>query len=166
MIAILPLLLAGAAPSAADHAAIGAAVDRTFAPYQRETSAQAAWDYPVYSDETAALIAHWERVRPSDEVDALSDGDWLCQCQEWDWRSFAVAKGKVRVLAADSVEVPVRLAIGWNGSRSARLRLKREQGAWKIDDLFYARGMPRGLKQALRETIRADERLPMAARPD
>lgn len=164
MIWALPLLLASTALPAADRAALDATVDRIFAPYQRESSAQAAWDYPVYSDETAALIAHWERVRPSDEVDALSDGDWLCQCQEWDWRSFAVVKGKARVLAADSVELPVRLAIGWNGSRSARLRLKREQGAWKIDDLFYARGMPRGLKQALRDTIRADERPAKAAR--
>jgi hypothetical protein len=39
-----------------------------------------------------------------------------------------------------------------------QLRFRPEGGGWKVDDLFAA-GMPDGLKQALRETIAADEAL-------
>lgn len=156
---IAPLLLAAAPLSAGEQALVDVAVERMFAPYRRESSAQAAWQSPAYSAETAALIARWEAVRPSDEVDDLSDGDWLCQCQDWDWRGFRAVSGRTRLLSPNLVEVPVRLDIGWGTVRTARLRLKREQGAWVLDDLFHASGMPRGLKQALRETIAADEKL-------
>ena len=37
--------------------------------------------------------------------------------------------------------------------------MKREGAVWKIDDMFSS-DYPHGLKQALRETIAADEKLP------
>lgn len=156
------LLLAAAVLPASDQASVDLEIRRIFAPYQQEESAPEA--QPLYSAETAALIARWEAVRPTDEVDDLSDGDWFCQCQDWDWRSFKVAPGATRRLSGDLVDVPVRLDIGWNTRREARLQLKREGGAWRLDDLFFADGMEGGLKQALRDTIRADEALARQAR--
>ncbi len=43
--------------------------------------------------------------------------------------------------------------------REERLTLRREGEAWMIDDIF-AESFPQGLRQALRETIAADEALP------
>ena len=54
---IAPLLLAAAAPSAADRAEIEARVVEIFRSYAGPPGAVAAWDYPIYSAEVTALIA-------------------------------------------------------------------------------------------------------------
>jgi hypothetical protein len=51
------------------------------------------------------------------------------------------------------VQVSVRLDLGYNTRREAQLVLKREGGAWKLDDLYAAPDFPSGLKQKLQETI-------------
>lgn len=152
------LLLAGAALPAADRTALDTQVAAIFRPYSQEPAPTPAWDYPVWSASVRALIVHWRRVTPEGEVDDLSDGDWLCQCQDWDHRHFRVIPGKPRRLTADRVEIPVRLDIGWKARRDARLVLVRETAGWRLDDLF-SKDMPRGLQRALRDTIAKDEAL-------
>lgn len=143
-VVLATVLLAAATPEAA--------VAEIYAPYSGPTTATASWDYPIFSRQTAELIAHWRRVTPRDEPDALSDGDWLCLCQEFDNRAF-----KARVLskreARGGTQVSVRLDLGFGTRREAQLVLKREDGAWKLDDLYAAPDFPNGLKQKLQETI-------------
>lgn len=129
-----------------------AAVAAIYAPYAGPTNATASWDYPVYSKQTTELIAKWRSVTPQDEPDALSDGDWLCLCQEFDNKAFkadVVSKRAVR----GGMLVSVRLDLGYNTRRSAQLLLKREGGVWKLDDLVASPDFPNGLKQKLQEVI-------------
>ena len=85
---IAPLLLAAAAPSVAERSEIETTVVGIFQPYMGPAGAVAAWDQPIYSAEVAALIARWKAVMPEGELDGLNDGDWLCQCQDWDVDAF------------------------------------------------------------------------------
>ena len=162
MLATLGLLLLAAsagAPSDSEREAIETQVTEIFAPYARPATGVAAPDYPVYSAEVAALIARWKSVQPQDEPDALSDGDWLCQCQEWNPRRFLVTIIAIGMTTDGAAEVDLILDLGRSGdeaARAARLVLKREAGGWKVDDIV-GDGLPDGLKHALRETIAEHE---------
>ena len=98
-------------------------------------------------------------MTPQDEVDDLSDGDWLCLCQDWNPRRFRATVTNKRVVRAGLVEAGLRIELGEGSPRTARLQLKGESSGWRIDDMFSS-DYPRGLKQTLRETIAADEKLP------
>lgn len=157
--AIITLMLAGAALPAADQAAVQGAVKEIFAPYsQADDTPATSWQRHIYSAEVAALIAHWERVMPADEPDALNDGDWLCQCQEFDHKVFRALPLSTRALGPDMAEVRLRVDIGFGTRRDARLTLRREAGGWLLDD-FFGPDFPKGLKQKLRDTIKEDEAL-------
>lgn len=157
---IVPLLLAAAAPSAAERAAIETRIVGIFAAYA-SPDAGTSWDQPIYSAEVGALIRRWKAVMPQDEVDALNDGDWLCQCQDWDAEAFQATIVSIAMQDDDTAEVELRVDLGFGGPenlRSMTLTLKRERDAWQVDEIV-ADAFPEGLKQALRETIAADEAL-------
>jgi len=163
---ILPLILATASPSTADSAALDAQVAEIFRPYTQDMDDTAAWDRPLFSAEVTALIAHWEKVQPDDEPDALNDGDWFCQCQDWDEKKFKVTPRGRAVLPGGTAEVSVKIDLGFDDIhdvRDARLIFRKEGAAWKLDDLFAPQAFPKGLKQALRDTIVEDEKLAAAA---
>jgi hypothetical protein len=137
-------LLAAASPEAA--------VAEIYAPYSAPTTATASWDYPIFSTQVSNLIAHWRRVAPQDEPDELDDGDWLCLCQDYDRAAFsAVVQSKRQVKGG--VQLAIRLDLGHGQHRDLQLILKREGGAWKLDDLYGAPDFPNGLKQKLQEVI-------------
>lgn len=162
MIAILlPALLAGASLPPDYSAQIDAQVAEAFRPYKDDIDDQAVWDRPIFSAEVNALIAHWQKVLPDDEPDRLNDGDWLCQCQDWDAKAFKAEIASRAALSEGraSVDVKIDLFGDPNGIRDAKLIFTREGGAWKIDDIFAKDSFPDGLKQALRETIAEDEAL-------
>jgi hypothetical protein len=165
MLATMSLLLLAAsagAPSAAEREALETQVTEVFGPY-RNAAAGTASDFPIYSAEVAALIERWKAVRPQNEPDALSDGDWLCQCQDWNHRRFLTTIISIAMNVDGTAEVDLILDLGRSGSdaaRVARLVFKREQDAWKVDDIV-GDSLPEGLKHALRETIAAHE--PQAA---
>ena len=162
----VPLLLAAAAPLAADRTAIETQIVGIYAPYAAAGNEAAAWDYPIYSAEVTALIARWQKVVPEDEPDALNDGDWLCQCQDREPKGFTVRYDSIEVNPNGTADANVTLNLGTGGpeaERPMKLVFKPEGGAWKLDDLF-AEDLPKGLKQALHETIAEDEAL-KAGRP-
>jgi hypothetical protein len=155
MSGFLVSVILAAAPAPLAAGTPEAAVAAIFAPYSRPTTATPSWDYPIYSKQTSALIARWRAVSPQDEPDALSDGDWLCLCQDFDAKAFkatVISKHEAR----GGAQVSVRLDIGNNAQRTAQLVLKRESGGWKLDDLYAAPDFPNGLKQKLQETILED----------
>ena len=151
MSAVLAAVLLAAAPVAAGTPE--AAVAAIYAPYSAgPVTAAASWDYPIFTRKTAELIAHWRRVTPQDEPDALSDGDWLCLCQEFDRQTFKAEVVSKRQ-AGGRVRIAVRLDLGYGTRREAQLVLNREEGGWKLDDLYAAPDFPNGLKQKLQEVI-------------
>ena len=153
------LALASATLPAADSTAIDRQVAEVYRPYSRRMNSTSAWQRPIFSAEINALVRQWGRVTPHDEVDDLSDGDWLCLCQDWEPRHFRATVASKRLVRPGLVEVAMRINLGEGSARAARLEMKREGPGWKIDDMFST-DYPRGLKQALRETIAADEKLP------
>ena len=109
----------------------------------------------------AALIARWQAVLPEGELDGLNDGDWLCQCQDWDGDAFQARIDAIEMVGTGVAEVAITVDLGFGepgSERAERLTLRREGEAWLIDDIV-AESFPEGLKQALRETIAADEAL-------
>jgi len=158
---IVLLLLAAAAPSAVDLTEIETRVVEIFRSYGGPPNAPAAWDHPIYSAEVTALIARWKAVMPHDEVDSLNDGDWLCQCQDWDGEGFRATIVSIAMSDESTAEVELRVDLGFGGPESMRgehLTLRREEGVWAIDEIV-AGAFPQGLKQALRDTIAEDEAL-------
>lgn len=153
------LALASATLPAADATAIDRQVAEIYRPYSRRMNSTSAWERPIFSAEINALVRHWGRVTPHNAVDDLSDGDWLCLCQDWEPRRFRATVVSKRQVRPGNVEIALRINLGEGSRRSARLEMKREGPGWKIDDMFSS-DYPRGLKQALRETIAEDEKLP------
>ncbi len=158
-VSILALAASAASLAPADRAAIDRAVAGMYRPYSIGAASAPVWERPLFARDIAALIAHWRRVMPQDELDGLNDGDWLCLCQDWDHAKFRVTTLGRQSLGRGAAEVRLRIDLGNGQRREARLRLIRETAGWRIDDLF-ASDFPRGLKQALRETIAEDEKLP------
>ena len=72
-----PILAAASAPAAITPEAAVAAI---YSHYNGPIDASPPWDYPIYSRQMLELIAQWRQTAPTDEPDALSDGDWLCLC--------------------------------------------------------------------------------------
>ncbi|MDE8654114.1 DUF3828 domain-containing protein [Novosphingobium album (ex Liu et al. 2023)] len=159
--AVLVFLACGTACEARPvDPALDQAVKAIYAPYAI-TSADGtypptAWERPLYSKDVTALISRWEAVMPEDDVDDLNDGDWLCMCQDWDSRVFKADVLSTAMTGADAAHVVVSVAVFGTETRKAELDFRREDGAWKLDEMTSEQ-MPRGLKQALRETIAKDE---------
>src|SRR6218665_4230724 len=135
------VILAGEALPAADQAAVDALVRRIYAPYADPAAPPALLDAPIYSAETTALLARWKAVTPADEPDRLSDGDWFCQCQDWDQAAFRLTITARERLRAGAVRVSVRFTLAAGTARDARFLLVREGQEWGVDDLF-SRDMP------------------------
>lgn len=152
---VLAIALAAASlpPKIAETPA--AAVARIFAPYRRGDFKSAAWDRGTFTPELAALIARWQAVTPHDEVDGLSDFDWLCQCQDWNPKAFRTTLLSSRELAPGRVEVNLSIRIEAGAVRPARLILQRQGQRWLIDEMVTP-DMKKGLRAALRETIAED----------
>lgn len=162
-IAILPaLLLSAAALPAAEQAAVDALVRRIYAPYADPAMPPGLLDAPIYSARIAALLARWRKVTPADEPDRLSDGDWFCQCQDWEPAAFRLTITGRERLRGGAARVAVRFALGGGTTRTARLVFVKEGGAWRVDDLFTP-DMRRGFRQTLRQTIAEDEALARGA---
>jgi len=161
---VLAALLLAAAPLApVDTRAIDAVVARIFGRFNRDNDATAAWELPVWSAQTAALIRHWQRVMPEGELDGLNDAEWFCGCQDWDSKAFRATTVSRTVVATGVVHVRLKLALGGGTVRVERLVLRKEKGVWRVDDLF-AEGFETGLKAALRQTIAEDAALAREAR--
>lgn len=168
---LLPLMLAAAQqPDNSDIepiADVEALIERNalegafvevYKPYTAGQHNTAPWDFPIYSAEVTELIGQWRSVASDEEPDALGDGDWLCQCQEWDSSSFIATIVSTPVATKSDAELEVTvdpgLGAGPESTRTLRLILKRENDVWKVDDIV-ADSFPGGLKQALREAIEA-----------
>ena len=166
MTALAAVLLLAASPvSSADRVTLEAATRAVFAPYSQTEMDEAPWDRDIWSREVRQLIAKWQSVLPEDEPDALNDGDWLCQCQDWDVSKFKATIRSLKAIAPDVAEVTVDLDLGFDDGvpRDEFITFRREDGRWLIDEI-YTEWHSDGIKAALRQTIAEDEQL-RKARP-
>jgi Protein of unknown function (DUF3828) len=139
---ILALLAAAPAPvklSPADDAAVRAAVRAIYRPYATKDAATtpAAWDYPIYAQATNALIASWKKATANpDEVTAMSDFDWLCQCQDYDYKTAKITGITTRSIRGGA-EANVLFTPGWKEKSQLRLMMVKEKGRWMISDMVF-----------------------------
>jgi hypothetical protein len=161
--ALLAAALALAACSGADKPApqsprIDGMLTTLYRPYSRDPAASSAiadWDMPVFSAATARLIAQWKQGFSDDQVLDLQDFGWFCECQDWDPKVYRLTIEPHGEPTGDRADVSVRLVIDADGERRSRLRLVRENGAWRVDDLS-SKSFPHGLKAALRDDVRGN----------
>jgi Protein of unknown function (DUF3828) len=141
LIGIALALTAAASHNPADEAAVRAAVTALFVPYKRpptETVQQMDFDRPVFSSRTRALIERWKnRGGPKDIVTPLADGDWFCQCQDWDYRITKLGPQKLHWLGPNHVESRALFTVFRDDQRALHLVLLRENGKWLIDNLYF-----------------------------
>ena len=150
----LPLAAACPAPAQADESAeVDQAVAALYAPYGAEAP---DWDavraLEQYSMSTEGLIRGWQSGLPQDEVTDLADFDWLCECQDWDSEKFKLAIQPHGQPVGGKAEVVAKIDLGWDETRVERFVMVKEDGGWKVDDIF-SESFPRGLKVALMEAI-------------
>ena len=155
-IALFLIALATAA-TAKPMAPIEIVIRSTFAPYS-DPRVQVP-DYfarPPWSAQTRALIKRWQNKPKSDQngddVTPLSNGDWLCQCQEWDNKLFRVNRVTVTKGKAGRMIAAVRYRVTAVDLRVLTFVLIREGGAWRIDDLIFP-DQRQTLKAQLRREI-------------
>lgn len=164
MPALVALMLAAAPVSAAERAALDGTIAAIFAPYNSDDIGEASWDRDIWSRDVRKLVAEWQTVIPEGEPDALNDGDWLCQCQDWDQQRFRAKVLSRTRLGPDMVRVAVRIDLGHGTKRKSTLTFVREQGRWLIDDM-HDQYYDQGLKVAIRQTIAEDKALLSQAKP-
>jgi len=150
---ILAALALAAAPASA--ATPQAAIAAIYAPFNDTRMQGATFDRPIFTPQLKALIAKWRAVTPDDEVDDLSDFDWLCQCQDWEAPTFRTRIIRNRALGPARRTVTVALGGPNNPQAPVRFVLQRMGGEWLIDDIF-ASGFPGGLRATLVRTTAAD----------
>jgi hypothetical protein len=142
LFALASLSLAASAPAKTapqDQIAVAAVVRATLAPYANaKIVAPDQFTAPRWGRQTRQLIKDWQTApNSSGDVSPLADGDWLCQCQDWDAKAFRINTIRSTGSAPGRIIADVRYSI----SRSAQRRLKfvmiREAGQWRIDDLVF-----------------------------
>jgi hypothetical protein len=155
------LLLASAPLAAADSAALDAATAAIYAPYSHDGQYSPPWERDIWTREIRDLIARWQASVREDEPDALNGGDWLCQCQDWDSRSFRVRIISRTSSGPDVAELSVAVHLGHGARRAAILRFRREDQRWLLDDMV-SDDFPDSLKVATHQTIAENEALKKA----
>jgi hypothetical protein len=148
---ILAALALAAAPAPTPEAAIAV----IYAPFRQADMQDAAWERPIFTPRLKALIARWRAVTPTDEVDDLSDFDWLCQCQDWDAGGLHERITARRALGPGHLLVSVTLGMAPGRHERLRFALARTGGQWLVDDIF-ASGFRSGLRASLVRTTAAD----------
>ena len=154
------LLLPFSSARADDEADLAAALGAIFAPYRaEEPEAEAAWDRPVFSAETAALIAEWEKGLNDEEVEDLNGFDWFGQCQDFDQEKFAAHYATFVVEGLETAKVDVRVDRGFDGDPGApgQFHMVKEGSRWLLDDIV-SESFPEGLKADLRKAIEEHRR--------
>jgi Protein of unknown function (DUF3828) len=135
-------------------ATVDAVVRSVLAPYANpRIVAPNYFTAPPWTTRTRALIRAWQDAPKSANTDVtpLSEGDWLCQCQDWDSAAFRVQSVRTTKMTQDRVIAEVRYAISRTDARRLRFVMQQEGGQWRIDDLLFEHD-----RQSLRSQLRGE----------
>ncbi len=151
-LALTPLALIAATPAGPSPAQIDATLLKAYGGYKSDAiDGPADWQKPVYSAEITAMIKAWNK-HTGENLTAMSDYGWFCDCQDWDAKKFRWTRLSLRPLGAGRAEVKVRVNAGWDSASLQRLILVRQGQRWLVDDLF-SDSVPTGIKATLRKEL-------------
>jgi hypothetical protein len=140
-----------------DVAAVGAAVKAIFAPYSRpdpkhELNIPSAANRPIYSAATTALLKRWQNAIPNDEVTALGDADWICQCQDYDPKTARIISLAIKSTGSGKYDADVVYSAGFNSKERMTIKFVSERARWRVDDMAFGANHA-SLRAALRQEI-------------
>lgn len=144
-------------PAAADEAAIRAMIEKLYEPYSKpypeppEDGSYAPENAPgsaidggelPYTKSLGPLIAQWgDLMHKAEQVYMLNDFDWYCQCQDSDPHTAGIISQSYKLVAKDRIDANIMFSPasyeGRDHGRPLLFRFKREDGAWKLDDLKF-----------------------------
>ena len=128
-------------PLSADEAAVRGLIKTVYAVYKKQsTDAGSEMAKLPYTKSLNSLNDRWQAVLTKDEVTALGDFDWYCQCQDWDAKTARIESQSYVALGRDRIDANVRFFAGWDQGTPLLFMFKREDGAWKLDDLKFSDG--------------------------
>jgi Protein of unknown function (DUF3828) len=103
-----------------------------------------------YSASLASLVEKWLPFARGDEVGAMNDFDWYCQCQDFDPKTAKITAQNYRSKSKNKMEVKVSFTAGWDEGSPLTFYFIRENGMWVMDDLRFDGG------STLRKGLRSD----------
>ena len=136
-----------------DKQAVEATVDKTFARYRGSPEVDGSEGDLVipgsYTKPFYALLDRWVKAQPAGEIDSiLSDADWVCQCQDWPGTGFKFLEKTIQPVPDPDInrliEAVLRFDLGDGEPRKARIVFAKEDGKWRITDLFSP-DVPKGV---------------------
>jgi hypothetical protein len=95
-----------------------------------------SWQRPVFTKRFTAIIRKWEAKHTNDEVPPYGDGDWFCNCQDYDVKKAKLSEVTVIKTGPGRYTASSFLYIGWDYSRRIDLRIAYENGQFLIDDIY------------------------------
>jgi hypothetical protein len=147
--------------AAADAAGINAHIRAVYSAFLNPPLAEGARDpngwvngpdgTTRYASRTEALIAEWKRLSDPDEVTALSDFGWECQCQDWDDKTAKLWPATLSAAPGGRIDARFRFSAGWKDVDTMHFRYIKEGGKWLPEDIFFTGGGQ--LTQMLRQEI-------------
>lgn len=153
LIALMPAVLAAAAPPVPGSAGVDVTLKRAFAGYFKASGGEGGdWDQPVFSARTTRLIRQWKRHNGG-ELTGLNSYGWLCECQDWQWQKFAWKRAEITQLAPGKLDVTVLVTPGFGDILTLRLIMVREGKRWLIDDLF-SESAPNGVRATMQQELK------------
>lgn len=94
-----------------------------------------SWQRPVFTKRFTAIIRKWESKHTNDEVPPYGDGDWFCNCQDYDVHKTKLSEVTVIKTGPGRYTASSFLYIGWDYSNRINLSLMYENGQFLVDDI-------------------------------
>lgn len=95
-----------------------------------------SWQRPVFTKRFTAIIRKWEAKNTTDEVPPYGDGDWFCNCQDYDVHKTKLSEVTVIKTGPGRYMASSFLYIGWDYSNRINLSLVHENGQFLVDDIY------------------------------
>lgn len=128
-----------AASASADEMQIRTFMAEVYGPYLSQRPEDRTWkgwtDRDLYSNQVSQLIQKWRVVH--EEADYINDQDGLCDCQALNGR-YAFDIQSLSLASPDRATVRIETRNGTVGPAHLTFSLVRENGKWRIDDIYWA----------------------------
>jgi hypothetical protein len=166
--AVLALPVEAKKPAAEDETIVRGMIERVYTPYRQSSDYNPAdLDDPPARFEierTASLRAlekRWEGLMEQvDELYSMNDFSWYCQCQDYDVTTAKLVRQSYNLVGKDRIDANILFSPGsYEGKTTGEpllFQFRREDGAWKLDDLKFHNftTLRKGLAADIRDATR------------